>query len=193
MLKKEALKQKAGIFALFLIVLLVVTLSACGGGSSPVRFFQIVPADTAPESESTPPANDETETPDPGTSGEESEGGDANKGEDLSGQSVWWVNPDTGEAGYIIEGYASIGLEYFPGWVIGPPVDAEAMNDEFVNHPTIQALLDLGYELLMPYGIIMAGEFKLPPGVTFAEAREFLLDEFADIAYVDPWSEMQLF
>ena len=193
MLKKEALKRWAGAFAVALIVLFAVTLAACGGGSGPARLFQIAPGGTTPEAGSAPPAGDETETGDPGTSGEESEGGDASGGEDLSGQSVWWVNPDTGEGGYIIEGYASIGLEYFPDWILDPPADAEAMNDEFVNCATVQALLDLGYELLMPYGVIMAGEFKLPPGVTFAEARESLLDGYADIAYVDPWSEMQLF
>jgi len=186
MLREKAFKRLAGALAVALIVLFAVTLAACSNGSSPTRLFQVVPAGTAP-------ADGETEAGDPGTNGEESEGGDAGGGEDLSGQSVWWVNPDTGEGGYIIEGYASIGLEYFPGWVLDPPVDAEAYNAIFLNEPTIQALQQMGYELLMPYGIIMAGEFKLPPGVTFAQAREFLLDEFADIAYVEPWSEMQLF
>ena len=62
------------------------------------------------------------------------------------------------------------------------------MNEEYMRQPTVQALLARGFELVYPYGVIQAGEFKLPPETTFAEAYELLPEEYPYIVYVDPWS-----
>ncbi|RLC35982.1 hypothetical protein DRH29_05405, partial [candidate division Kazan bacterium] len=145
-------------------------------------------AATAPETGSISPTGRSAEAVGPGTGTEGN--GDPPPGMD---GYVWWEDPETGQAGWIVEGYASIGLEYFPEWVFDPPADAEAYDELFINHPTIQELLALGYELLMPYGPIMAGEFKLPEGMTFEQARcQMEIDpDFPDIAYMDPWSLLE--
>ncbi|MCD6282176.1 S8 family serine peptidase [bacterium] len=176
-----------GVFGVALIVMLAALLVACGSGTHSSPDVASVKANTpAPVTDATQPADRSTEAVGPGTGGDG--GGDPPEG---LGDYVWWEDPETGQAGWIVEGYASIGLEYFPEWVFDPPADAEVYDAMFLSEPTIQALLQMGYELLQPYGVIMAGEFKLPEGMTFAQARAGLMPGYPDIAYVDPWGAIE--
>ena len=109
------------------------------------------------------------------------------------GDEVHWFNPDTGQWIWIAEGYATITLDYWPGWIGEPPLDAKRLDTNFAKCATVQSLLERGFELLWIYGAVVGGEFKLPPDMTFAEAYERLPAEYEDILAVDPWSWGTLF
>jgi len=100
---------------------------------------------------------------------------------------VWYTDPETGESGYIEDGYLSIGLVPRPEWE--PPADTDYWDQQFIEHPTVQALIEEGYELLFPFGIIMSGTFQTPEGMSFAEA-EFQIQSdplmSANVDFVDP-------
>jgi hypothetical protein len=191
--------SKANLYLLLLVVAavaLVLTVS-CGGGSHGKALLAPIiteqpqdsqrPADTSgtPDEQAEEQTGGDTSETGAGSGGDEDEGGQ--DGYEY-GELAWWENPYTGEAAYITEGYATIGLFYFPSWIAGPPADVHQMNEEYLRQPTVQALLERGFELVQPYGFIQAGEFKLPPDLTFAEAYAQLPEEYPDIAYVDPWS-----
>jgi len=188
--------SKTNMYLLLLGVVLATLAFAvsCGGGRAaraplgPVIIEQPQggqPPAEAPEEQAEEQSGGEPSETGAGSGGDEDEGGQ--DGYEY-GELAWWENPDTGEAAYITEGYATIGLFYFPSWIAGPPADVHQMNEEYLRQPTVQALLERGFELVQPYGFIQAGEFKLPPDLTFAEAYAQLPEEYPDIAYVDPWS-----
>jgi len=107
---------------------------------------------------------------------------------------VEWTDPVTGRTMEIIEGYATIGLAYWPDWE--SPPNSDEWDQQFINHPIIADMLENGYDLLMPYGPFKAGEFKLPPGMTFAAAYMELpqLYQVIDpgIGFVHPWYGVEL-
>jgi len=183
--------------AMTAIVLTCAVVISCGGGGGGAKTLPALyeqpqggqPVADTPADVTQEPADGQASEADPG------EGGDENEGEEPRyeyGDLVWWENPLTGEAGYISEGFATIGLDYFPSWIFGPPAEADKLDEEFINQPTVQALLERGFELLQPYGCFQAGEFKLPPDMTFAEAYVLLPEEYPDISYVDPWGNADL-
>ena len=83
-----------------------------------------------------------------------------------------------------------ITLNYMLGGTRGelPPVppDLEELERQFVELPTIQALLARGYVLLQNWGEVYSGLFRLPPGVTYEQAAQELPQEFPDILQVTP-------
>jgi subtilisin family serine protease len=160
-------------------MLAVLTFFSCGRAGNHYAGSQLAAAPS-----SSPPPSKAIALTGAGT------GGGGMNGPDSIGDRAWWEDPETGQEGWITEGYATIGLEYFPDWIFNPPADTDLYNELFTNSETVQALIQQGYELVYPYGILMFGEFRLPPGMTFSQARTSVSTNplFSNIAFFDPWS-----
>ena len=166
----------------FFLVVFVLFAAACGSsGRSTESALQLATfpsivelpqgGDSTGSAPEEPPAeklDEPTENPEDGD-----DGGEVSRYE--YGELVWWEHPVTGRSGYIMEGYALFlfQADWRPDtWIWSE--DYDELLQQFVSQPTVQMLLENGFELVEADVYGSAGEFKLPPWMTFAEVYAWL-------------------
>jgi len=185
-----------GVFSVALSVMFALLLTACGGGTHRSPDVASVETNTpAPVTDAAPPADRSTEAVGPGTGGESDNddggnllGGDGEEEDPFDYPPLEeWTEPEFGRTVMIASDCVIVALE--GSWEQPDdedlPIDIAPLDEAFESHPTVQNLIGAGYELVLAWGEVNGGLFKLPDGVSVSEAIAQITAN--PVIYPDVW------